>query len=75
MFNLRLINEARIQKPCDPPVTYIQDDMAVHDLDRAMVNVSIELAQDILVDRLIENVRVSMKKRDMQKFQMKGTTW
>ena len=47
----------------------------MHDFDRAMVNVSIGLAQDIIVDRLIGKIRVSMTKRDMQQLQMKGTTW
>ena len=74
MFNLRLINQVRIQTPCDPPVTYIQDDMAIYDFYRAMVNLSIILAKDIMVDRLIRNIRVSMTKRDMQQLQIKGIT-
>ena len=63
MFNLRLINQVRSQTPCAPPVTYIQDDMAIHDFDIVMVNVSIRLAQDIMVDRIIGNIRVSMTKK------------
>ena len=60
MFNLRLINQVRIKIPCDPPATYIQDSMVIHDFYRAMVNVSIELDQDLILDRLIVNIRVSM---------------
>ena len=63
MFNLRLINQVRSQTPCAPPVTYIQDDMATNDFDRGMVNVSIELAQDLIVDRVIWNIKVSMTKK------------
>ena len=37
--------------------------MAVHDFDRAMVNVSIGLAWYIMVDRLIGNIRVYMNKK------------
>ena len=54
------------QTPCASPVIYIQDYMASHDFDRAMVNVAFELAQDIMVESPIGNIRVSMTKRDMQ---------
>ena len=37
--------------------------MAIHDFDRAMFNVSIGLTQDLMLDRLIGNIRVSMTKR------------
>ena len=36
--------------------------MAIYDFDREMVNVSIGLAHDIRVERLIGNIRVSMIK-------------
>ena len=36
--------------------------MAIHDFDRAMFNVSIGLTQDLMLDRLIGNIRVSMTK-------------
>ena len=62
VFNLKLINQVRSQTLCAPPVTYIQDDMVMHDFDRAIVNVLIGLAQDIMVNRLIGNMRVSMTK-------------
>ena len=39
MFNPRSINKVSSQTPCAPPITYIQDDMAIHDFDRAMVKV------------------------------------
>ena len=67
VFNLILINQVRIQTPCSPPVTYIQDDMATHDFDRAMVNDSIGLDQYLMVDRLIENIRVPMTKKGYAK--------
>ena len=63
VFNLRLINQVRIQTLHAPPVTYIQDDMAIHDFYRAMMNFSIWLAQDLIVDRLVGNIRVSMTKK------------
>ena len=66
VLNLSLINQMTSQTPCAPPVTCIQDDMAIHDCDRAMVNVSIRLSQYLMVDRLIGNIRVSVTKRDMQ---------
>ena len=53
----------RIKKPCAQPVTYIQDDMAIHDFDRVMANFSIGLAQYLMVDRLIGNIRGSMIKK------------
>ena len=37
--------------------------MAIHEFYRSMVNVSIGLAQDLVVDRLIGNIRVSMTKK------------
>ena len=67
MSNLRLINKVRSQTPCDPPVTYIQDDMDIHDFYRAMVNLSIGLAQDLIMDSLIGNIRVSMTKNGYAK--------
>ena len=41
VFKLIPVNQVSSQTPCDPPVTYIQDDMSIHDLYIAMVNVSI----------------------------------
>ena len=75
VFNLRYINQVRIQTPYASSITYIQDDIAIYDFDRAMVNVSIGLFQDLMVDRLMCNIRVSMTKRDIQQLQMKDTTW
>ena len=74
VFNPRYINKVRFQTPCAPPVTYIQDDMDIHDFDREMVNVSIRVAQDIMVDRLLNNIRVSMIKRDIQQLKTKVIT-
>ena len=41
--------------------------MAIHEFDRAMANVSIRLYQDLMVDRLIGNIRVSMNKKVYEK--------
>ena len=49
--------------------------MAIHDFNRAMVNVSIGLAQDLMVDSLIGNIRVSMNKNGYAKIKIKGTNW
>ena len=65
MFNIRSINKVRSETPCDPPVTCIQDDMSIHDFNRVMENVSIRLAQDFMVDRIIGNIRFSMTKSGM----------
>ena len=74
VFNLRSTNQVRIQTPCDPPVTYIQYGMVIHDFNTEMVNVSIGLDQDLMVDRLKGNTRVSMTKMDIQQLKIKGTT-
>ena len=75
VFNVRSINQVRIQTPYAPHVAHIQDNMDIHDFGRTMVNISIRLAQDLMVDRLIGNIRVCMTKRDMQQLQIKGNTW
>ena len=75
MFNLRSINKVRIQTPCVPPVTYIQDDMSIHDFDRAMVNASIGLDQDLVVESLIGNKRVSMTKKDYATITNESRHW
>ena len=62
-FNLSLFNQVSSQTPCAPPVTCIQDDMVIHDFDRAVVNFSIVLSQDFMVDSLIGNIRASMAKK------------
>ena len=53
VFNVRSINQVRSQTAFDLPVTYIQYDMAIHEFNREMVNVSIRLSQNLMVDRLI----------------------
>ena len=63
VFSPRSINQVKSQTPCATPVTYIPDDMAFHYLDRSMVNVSIGLFKDIMLDRIIGNIIVSMTKR------------
>ena len=42
------------------PQVLVQDDMSFHDFDRAMVDVSLSLTQDLLLDRLMANVKVKM---------------
>ena len=52
------INIVDIRVPCAPPTIQCRDDPGINELDIAMANVSIGLAQDLMVDRLIRNVRV-----------------
>ena len=52
-----------IKTPYAPPITHIQYDISIHDFNIAMVNVSVGLAHDIIVDRLISNMRVYMTKK------------
>ena len=54
----RIICETKGYFPTAAPVTYIQDDIVLHEYDCAMVNVSLGLVQDLMVDRLIANVKV-----------------
>ena len=63
VFNLRLINQVRSRTPCAPPVICIHDDMGIHDLYRSMVNVSIGLSQDIMLDRLIGNIKFFINRK------------
>ena len=65
-FNLRLINQERIQTPYAPTVTCIKDDMSIHYFDRAMVIFSIWLAHDLMFDRLIGKTRVSMNNNEYE---------
>ena len=67
MSNLSLINQVRSQTTCAPPVTCIQDDMAIHDFDIAMVNVSICSAQYLVVNRIIGGIRFCMTKKEYSK--------
>ena len=59
MLYLRLIDQVRSKTPYAPPVTCIQDDMDIHDVDKVMVNVSIGLFYDLTMDSLIGKIRVS----------------
>ena len=72
MFNLSSINQVRSQKPCDTPVTYIQYDMAIHDFNRAIVNVSMGLAHYLMVYRLIGNKRFSITKGICNNYKLKA---
>ena len=67
VFNLRWINQVRSQAPCSPPVTYIQYNMAIHDINRDIFNVSISLSHYFMVERLIGNVKVSITKKVYEK--------
>ena len=47
--------------PCAaPPTIQCKDDSGIHEFDRAMVNFSIGLAQELMVDRLISKVRIKI---------------
>ena len=54
----RYINIVESRIPCAPPTIHCRDDSVIRDFDREMENVSIELAQELMVDILIINVRV-----------------
>ena len=72
VFNLRLINQVRIQTPCAPPVICIQDDMAIQYFNRVIVNVLIRLAHYIIVYRLIVNIRGCIKKYIGKNYKLKA---
>ena len=66
LFNPRSINQVMSQTPYDSPVTHIQDDLAIHYFGRSVVDVSAGLARDTMVSRLIENIRVSINKKEYE---------
>ena len=53
----RYINIVKIRITCVPPTIHCRYDLVIHEFDRAMANISIGLAQDLMVDRLISKVR------------------
>lgn len=58
-LNSRVVCEMQGLHLAAAPYTMVQDDMALYEFDRAIVNVSLGLAHDLMVDRLISNVKVS----------------
>ena len=42
--------------PTAPPVLQVQDDIGIHEYDRAMAEISTSLAQELMVDRIISKV-------------------
>ena len=54
----RYINNVDSRVPCTPPTNQCRDELVIHEFDRSMANFSIELAQNLIVDRLISKVRV-----------------
>ena len=54
----RYINIVESRVPCAPPIIQCRDNLVIHDFDRAMANVSIGLAEELMVDILIRKVRV-----------------
>ena len=54
----RYINIVESIVPYSPPKIQCRDDLGIHEFDIAMANVSIEMSQDLMVDRLIIKVRV-----------------
>ena len=54
------INIVETRVPCAPPTIQCRYDSGIHEFDIAMENVSIGLSQDLMVDRLIREVRVKI---------------
>ena len=54
----RYINIVESRVPYAPPNIQFRDDLGIHELDRAMENVYIELTQQLMVDIWIMKVRV-----------------
>ena len=52
-----IIDEVQGHHPAATLRVLTMDDMALHEFDRAIVNVSLGLAQDLMVDRLISNIK------------------
>ena len=52
------INITKSRVPCAPTTIQCIYDSGIHEFDRAMENISIGLAQDLMVGRLIIKVRV-----------------
>ena len=57
---LRSITLAQSYVPAAPPITKIQNDIAIHEFDRTLAAVSIELLPKLLVDSIICKVRTRM---------------
>ena len=56
----RYINNVERRVPCAPPTIQCRYDSGIHEFDREMANVSIGLAQELMVGRLISKVRVKI---------------
>ena len=54
----RYINIVESRVPCSPPTIQCRDDSGIHEFDRAMANVSIGLAQYLMLGILISKFRV-----------------
>ena len=48
--------------PCAPLTIQCRDDSLINEFDRAMSNISIGLAQELMMERLIRKVRVKRKR-------------
>ena len=55
----RYINIVESRVTCAPSTIQRRYDLGIHDLDREMKNISIGLAQDLMLDRSIIRVRVN----------------
>ena len=64
----RYINIVESRVPCAPPTIHCMDDLVIHEFDREMANVSIGLAQDLMVDRLISNIRVKRTRSGFENY-------
>ena len=58
----RYINIFERRVPCAPPTIQCRYDKGIHEFDAAIANVSIGMAQELMVEILISKVRVNRKK-------------
>ena len=57
-LNSRSINLVQGNTPSSPPTVEIQDDIPVHEFDRAMAEISLGLPENIIRSRLISQIQV-----------------
>ena len=59
----RYINIVESRVPCTPPTIQYRYYLVIHEFDREMANVSIGMAQELMVERLISKVRFKRTRR------------
>ena len=64
----RYINIVESRVTCTPPAIQCRYDLGIHEFDIEMENVSIGLAQDLMMDRFISKVRVKRKRSGLETY-------